>query len=272
MTSHESPDLARRTLRLDTTADYTNVQAKSANSIKITLSSDKYDELLAYPELFTNESNSYVAMQSGVCWDLGTAQNKFDNQNASFEYARRVSIYIPDLVMPVLAGAALDMNNRTLDLTFTKDILSSSTQLQYLSIQDASVQAVQTQSIVFDAVLATVVNVVDKRVLNLRLNGTTFDLIKSMNFLGLRKDRTFISITADFITDKVVDRNKVVAVTTSAAAPLTVYVPDQTRPQLVHWFIDMTLNTLTMKFDEPLQVSEGGKRSYREYCSILVVS
>ncbi len=244
--------------RVDGPDDLVSLQTTDSNDIVLTLQEARYGELLDLAFMLTNESNSYLVLEAGAPWDTSLNQNRYADSTTSFDNARKVLKYYPDLVPPNLISAVLDMSNQTLLLGFDKFVAGSSVNVSYLFFQDVTAAGVDTEQFSFSPSFIELqdATVSDSKLVTLQLTPRGFNYLKGgagFSNLALSSANTYLGVFSLFIHDKAKNKNKVTAVGSSSAFALTGYVPDSVAPVLMSWHADMNTGRLHLVFSEPLR-------------------
>ena len=234
--------------------DVINKATVDAAVLDIELSTTKYNSILDMNGILSNESNSYLVIKEGTFMDVAKTQNIYNDPTTNTTHARRVRSYLPDTVQPELEFVELDMSNQTIKLRFTKNVAAASVDLSLLILQSQIVAGGGTEVFTFDNTSATIVGAsVDSNTLKLQLTEDTFKTLKATTTLALSSAGTFVSIATDFIQDKAATPNKVVGIPQSAAFQVNSYIPDEVRPLLSSWDIDMNTGIMTLNYNEAIK-------------------
>jgi hypothetical protein len=240
--------------RIDGDDDLTSRQSTDNYDLILEFSEQKLGELLDISSLLSNETNSFLVLETGAPWDNSVAQNVYDGTTTSVSDARRVQTFYPDLVRPMVVSAVLDMNNRTLLLGFDKFVTGASLNSSYLWLQTSRSAGTNTKTYYFEESGAPLLDssVPDSKFVTLSLSDDAFNELKLYDTLSRVMSSTFIGFSDEFIHDKAVAKNKIVERLSSDAFALTGYVADTSPPSLDSFYFNMNAGEVVLTFSEPM--------------------
>jgi len=158
--------------------------------------------------------------------------------------AQPVMGFIGDPFKPELSSFNFSANTGTLTLSFNEAILISSLSIPALTLQFASSVAGQDAAEATYTLTASSTSAsVDGPVVVIVLSNSDLNAIKQRPSLAVTTGTTFISITDALVTD--IANNPVVAIASSSALPVTMYVPNTTPPQLTGF--DFNMNAVVLE-------------------------
>ena len=157
--------------------------------------------------------------------------------------------FFDDMTPPNLTAYSLDMDNGVLVLTFNEPVRTSTLNPSGIFIQPSpnATEYVQlTEATTHSPIgLEVVVLLSDADIARIRAT----EFAKSVNDTYLRMERIAISDTA------VRYPNPVVAIPNSEAMQVSVYIADTTKPYLVDFSVDLSAESITLRFSEPIRPS-----------------
>ena len=232
----------------------TYLSTEDSTMVEFVLSNDDLNELKILTDLATGANDTYIQLQNYSITD--TSENMLNVSNIPL----RVSNYTADRTNPVLTSFDLDMDNSTLVLHFSETVNVSSldftrVRLQQSSLDDGS--SVQSYSLMMASNLGypdeTVTNSSNGPTVVLHLSTLDTNNIKRLSGLATREENTYLSITADLISD--MTGLSVVPIDTGNASRVDKYTPDVTRPEFQGFDFDVDSGVLTLTFDETVDAS-----------------
>ena len=165
--------------------------------------------------------------------------------------------YSPDRTPPELERFELDMNRGVLLFTFSETVNGSNFNPEVVMLRNSQEFAADSHTLTggyWEPVFS------DK----LSLNLTTEDLNEVKKILGLANSQstTYLSFTADMVTDMAsgvsesdLKSNSIIPLETFEALPAGDYVIDSTSPFLTGFSLNLTTETLHLTFDETVDAS-----------------
>ena len=219
-----------------------------STQVAILLSRNDLNEIKRLNNLATSVSNTFLTITSSALRDMN--MNKVVALVNAVS-ALQVTLFTPDTVPPQLTAFTLDMNVGTMMLYFSETVRTSTFNATALTLQSTSSIGPVTQQVTFNSSTQTLSPNSSAFLVNISRN----DLNAIKYFLNLAKEanNTFLSITSWAIAD--MSGNKVVATQANSALPVVAYTPDVTGPVLQSFDLDLNLGTLTLHFDETVNVT-----------------
>ena len=196
-----------------------------------------FNSLNALPYLATNESNTYLSITSLAIQDMnGNPVVEINNTEAM-----RVNIFRNDDIRPVLVSFDLDMNTGELTLMFSETVNASL--LDVMQITFLNMPENSTQSYSLTDVSYTESD--DWPVIVVIIGDNDLNEIKRMNMLAIGDDTTYLNLTMYTIRDAFDNMN-----VPTTSIPVNNYTSDETSPDLVSFDLNLSTDTITLKFSE----------------------
>lgn len=205
------------------------------------------NEIKRLTDLAVDPSSTYITITSDAIRDM--------NDNAVVprmdgDDSLPVAFFTPDSISPNLHTFNIDMNSGILTLEFTETVLAESlnvTQITLLSSQN------ETDSQLHALTSGSVTTSRDNTTINIQLSRNDQNAIKFLTELAQDENSTFISITEHTITD--MNSNDVLAMSLDNSLMVSTYFRDDSGPLLRTFDLNLTEETLTLHFDETVNVS-----------------
>ena len=203
--------------------------------------------------LLTLPETSYIAVGPGSVLDMAG--------NAILPIPVGVALNIngsfADLNPPVLESFTLDVNLGMLHLLFSEAVLSSTFIPTRLTLHSGATVAFNSTTGSF-LTLAGATNVTtttspDRSVLSFNIIDEDLNEIKRMTELAISRQTTYLSFERGVILDE--SLNEAVLIPENNAQQATVYIRDETGPELVSFDIDLTSEIATFTFTETVNAS-----------------
>ena len=225
-----------------------NVQVENT-IVTIVMSRADYNALQIRPGVATSVSNTYLTMDAETVTDSTSQENMA--QPVSGAYALPVLMFTEDVISPELVAFSLNLETTTVSLTFSEPVLISTIHPQQITI--ASNQNITT-AISYQLTGGDVnSSVVASDVINFHLNEPDATYLKSSNALGIASGResTYISVSAGLVADTNGNTNSDLEL----AIPVSNFIADTSAPTLNTFELDLTMETLTLHFDDVIIAS-----------------
>ena len=154
-----------------------------------------------------------------------------------------------DLIPPALDQFSLDMNTGNLSLTFTENVVPSTLNVSNILLQGARNVTSVNQTIESSHVITTVAN----PVIDIQLSSVDLHALTVQTSLATNLGNTFISLTQGVVEDPA--QNLALEIPADNATAAARFTPNATRPNLIAFDLDMDSVTLTLVFDEVVDVN-----------------
>ena len=218
----------------------------NSDTVTVTLTSADLDKIKETENLCTHRGTCYLSATDRLVDDLYSNSNKAQGQGYPGLIAQS---FTRDVTAPVLDRFELDLNTNVLSLTFSEPVRSSRLKISEITLQSAVTSlGGQLEYTLTGGVLPTLDGL---RVVNVNLTTTDANQLKQRSFASSTANK-FIRLTADTITDMSVAPNKVSAIVDGQAKAVSAFLPDITGPILLSFDLSLDANTLTLRFDEPM--------------------
>ncbi|KAL5489583.1 hypothetical protein EMCRGX_G018693 [Ephydatia muelleri] len=227
----------------------TNTLASPSTVITATLTNADAVAIKATLGLAISKETTYLAIASTFIRDVGAPQGLTKNYLLPVVVASaiQVSNYVPDTTPPMqIAFTLLDMNIGNLYIG-AEEPLSSTIMATYITLQQSAGSGAN-YTLTGDNV--TYVNVLDKRVIIVKLSYNDLKGLKLSNGLCTSTINCFLNLAPDAIGDSLGNSISAIIVT-----PLMQFIPDTTAPQLLQFSLDMNIGQLSATFSNVVNVA-----------------
>jgi len=214
-----------------------NFSTAPATEIKIVIPDSVANKIKANAQLCTSAEDTYLQIKDGFVADMAGVKL------VTPKVAKKVKKYTDDQTGPAVTAADLDMDAGRLVLKFSETVNASSIDVKEITI----LSGLTTKPDEFKLTGGSVASL-DPDSVTITFLKLDLDAIKKLSSLAVSRDSSFISFTKSAIADMA--GNQVTPVTQQKAARVDSYTPDNTRPQVIGYEIDMTKGTLRLKFSE----------------------
>jgi len=247
--SLDALDVATRTHTITSAMICDSCQSSDGLSVDLEISEHDLEALKFKTDLFTSETNSYISLTEGLIKDMAGVKAAV----ISVENAQVASEFIDDSIAPTVTTFDLDMTTETLVISFSETVDYGTANLLAISLSSADNVASDNA---FGTVSLTVGEVLNKEngpTLSIKLSLADLNKMKSYK-IGVSEETTYLTATALAVKDMA--GNRLVPLTNGVDAKLVaVYARDRTPPVLSSCALDLTAETLTMKFSETVSSS-----------------
>ena len=242
---------------LQATPVYPNTSASFSDDWPVVLVQIGHEDLDAIKnirDLATREEDTLLVITSTAIWDnAGNAVVPRMHHDA-----QRVNEYTRDTTRPELGSFDLDLDDGRLILTFTETVkILDSLDITQITLQNAMTRnennTLSYYALSADLPFPSTSMDNDSRVVFIRLGFTDLNTIKYHSSLAVDNTTTYISITNQTVVD--LSDNVVVPEESEAGQNVRIFTPDQSDPVLLSFSLNMTSTTLTLTFNETVNVS-----------------
>ncbi len=193
-------------------------------------------------QLATDRNDTFLSITNMAIRDMnGNPVVEIDEESAL-----QVSDYIRDINRPRVVSFDLDMNMGAIILTFSETIDVSSLDVTEMQL----INHVSQASSLFRFSMSTRSYSPDWPIFVVNISTNDLNIIKSMILLATSNETTFIALSEFFIMDAAGNMN--IEVNSSQVHTFTA---DVTQPQLLSFNLDLTLDIITLTFDETVMGS-----------------
>jgi len=207
---------------------------------------------LLYFDLNTIKSISYVATNASDTF-LSITEAAIEDMNGNpvvpieKQEALQISEFTVDIQRPVLESFDLDMNTGEITLTFSETVDVSTLDVMEMQFVNSHSSSVHSS---FRFSLTTGSNSSDWPILVVDISTEDLNIIKGILMLATSNETTFMRVSEFFIMDAAGNMNVEVN-----SSQVHLFTPDTTQPQLLSFDLDLTLDILTLTFDETVMGS-----------------
>lgn len=205
----------------------------------------------------SEDSKTYITFNSSLTKDMSELELKIEPLVNGVSSMNVVG-FTADTTSPTLTSYVLDMNARTLELTFDEPVRANTLLVTYLTLQDTyDVATNDGKAVALSSGSGTsssngLVIVVD-------LCEKDFNALKLQPTMAISKATTFLTYSNfandNFVKDMIVPTNIVTQVTDGNGVGPSSFVADQSKPSLRYYSMDMDSGELIMTFSEPVDAS-----------------
>lgn len=203
------------------------------------------DSLKSFSDIGTSVANTFLSLTSS------TVQDSAGNPTVPFHptNALQVDIFIPDTIPPQLISFALNLDQRTLSLTFDETVDSQTFSVTGVQLQDSS--SVPIQTVQLGAFSTT--QSANGPILVVDLSDNDFNAITATFPLATMDTNTFVTITGGTVQDTSGNSNE--PILTTNALQITSHTADLTRPTLDSYSLDLDAGVISITFSESVNVT-----------------
>ena len=209
------------------------------------LSFNDLNQVKLLRSLAINNDSTYINLA------LGTVMDMAYDSNPSVPVIMSVTNFTDDDTHPTLLNFVLDMNSSQLILNFDEPVDHRTLQIPQITFQSSSNRSndpdlyftLETSTSISESGLSIVVN----------LSVDDANEIKLREGLLVDEDTTYISVTEDLVSD--MRGNRLVAISPMNGKRVGLYIPDDTRPHLLEFHLDMDASRLHLTFLETMNAS-----------------
>ncbi|CAI8055080.1 hypothetical protein GBAR_LOCUS30067 [Geodia barretti] len=220
--------------------------------ISIPLAFDDYNAIKANLNLATDISNTYITFPSTIASDIYSRSRIA--QGAPYPSEIQAFRVIPDTTGAILVNFTLDLNTHELTLNFNEVVNPATYTPVHITIQNAENSSNLTLVPVFEShtLINGVPTVNDTMISTVIIQlDTDASALKIQSNLSNTRNDTFITIEEGAFLDSSDNPNQEIA--DGVALQAWRVVEDITPPYLEYYDLNMTANTLTMKFFEAVR-------------------
>ena len=202
-----------------------------------------FNTIKSLGELATSPDDTYLWITEAAIRDM----NANPVVSISPYTAIQVTRYQDDITRPRLEAFDLDMNLGELTLTFSETVNVTTldvTEILLLNNEDSNI----TQS--YSLTNASYSRSPDWPIFVLQIGPTDLNEIKRLVYLAISNDTTFIQLTENVIRDTASNMNL-----PSNATAVSRFTPDETRPELISFDLNLSQDVLTLRFSETVRAS-----------------
>ena len=204
------------------------------------LDSDDFNILKSLTDIANNVNDTFIFFNSGAITDMyGNDISEEDGRTV------QASLVLSDITHPELDTFTLDINSGVLSLTFSETVNVSTLQTAEITLQ-SSANAPEFSYTLTGGISSTL----NQPIVTVSLTSEDLNEIKMIRGLATRRNNTYISITADAVSDMV--GFNLTAVTVDSALRANRLTADTTSPVLLNFSLNLTSEELVIVFDETI--------------------
>ena len=216
---------------------------QAGTSVTLILNEEDLNALKLDTGLGTIVGNTFISLTSSAVTD--PAANPITPINAL-----QAASVTQDNVPPILESFSLDLDQRTLSLTFHEPILVGSFSIVDVSLQDDSSLPSQSVTLTRFSTSPTTSNGLEFLI---ELSDTDFNALTAAFPLATMETNTFITLLQGAVKD--MQGNNIEEIPTDRALRVTSHEEDRMRPVFTSFDMDLNLGILTIVFSESVNVS-----------------
>ena len=211
--------------------------------IVVNISRRDLDAIKDITDLAALEGDTYLSFPIPFILDmnLNTVRTVQDSM------AKQASTVFPDITQPTLVSFTLDLEDSSLLLSFSETINPDTFNITEITLHNNAAMEKYQQ---FQITPLSSYTRTDYSEVQINLNISDLNIIKSYYNLGTTREDTFISLTSNAAEDR--NDNKIEAV---AALMATSVGQDMIRPVLQYFDIDFTYENFTLYFSETVNIT-----------------
>ena len=245
----DSLDLTQFTLQINSTDtsdegsfQLTDGELTIDNSTQVTITVNETDleSIRVRPPLAHYQNTSYLSITSLAIMDMAGLMIVPSIFNASENTA--------DLVPPYLDHFTFDLDNGRIVLVYSENISVASFMLESVTIQDKQNDLVESLPL-----LNSTVTQITPTEIEIILTTEELNEVKRLTLLAFNENTTYVSLTPNSIND--IAENDALPVYNTSAQKVFTYTKDTTRPKLEAFDFSLATKTVTLIFDETVNVS-----------------
>ena len=212
--------------------------------VNIEIGREDANEIKRLSLLAQSQNSTYLSITYKTIEDMNT--------NQVFPNYIIANSYIPDSSPPVILQFLLDLTGESIALSFDETVRVSSIDATRITIQSSDI--LSSPSLVLYTLRhpLQVLTSYDSTFLTAVIDVRDINQLKLYLDLATNPSNTFIAFQMDAIVDMALIPNSIVAGTILQSGSV---LPDLTPPNLIAFETDMNSGTLTLNFDEPINVT-----------------
>ena len=195
-------------------------------------------------DLATSENDTFISFTADAFTDAAGLKIVPRPSNDPLQ----ASSVIPDGRPPVISNFTLDLNSSVLVLTFDEIVRGSTLDVSSISLLSSDNTTLSLPNV---TLTTSIVVPDDDYIITVELSVEDINRLVLEPSLAVDASTTFLSVAEA----AVYDFNDNAFNGTESPIPVTTYIRDSSPPGLVDFVVDMTTRTLTLEFDEPVDVS-----------------
>jgi hypothetical protein len=230
-----------------TLSSSSTVSSANKVTISITLASADVDALKRNPAFAVSDTSTHLVFLDGAASDMaGNNLSAVSDGNAI-----QATAFIQDSIEPTITAFSLNMNTRSLLLTFSEVVNVTSIDATAVTLQSQADTSTTGDKITLSA--AENVTSSDSKVVTIIIAADDVDAIKLKPTLAVGLDSSFLSTTAGLGKDMA--QNSVQAILSTGGLQATAFTADTSAVSLSSFDLNLNTGVLTLSFSEPVDAS-----------------
>lgn len=210
----------------------------------ITLSEADANSIKADTDLGTSRANSYLTLTANAIFDMSSNAIIGIPSGSGLQAGE----FIPDVTVSQLTSFSLDVNLGLLQLSFDETVLASTFNVSALTLVNRASR--YTSGYVLESSTASTIN---SAVIDVTLSAADLNAIKAISNLATSISDTYIIATPYTVQD--MNGNALEVITSDNALQVSNYTDDSTRPELMSFDLDLSLEQLVLTFSEAVRAT-----------------
>ena len=215
-------------------------------TVTIGMSEADYNALQLRPGVATSDSNTYLTNDPETVTDDSSQQNMA--QPISATDALPVWVFVADTVSPELVAFSLNLEATTMTLTFNEPVLVNTFSAQHILLS-SHLDSSTGVSYSLTGGVADNSSALASSLINVHLSDSDALSLKVNMDIATGRENTYISVSQGLVLDTNGNPNSETRIQVSN------FTADTSAPRLVRFDLDLTLETLTMQFDDVINAS-----------------
>ena len=220
--------------------------AEDRYTITILLSKTDLNSIQLRDDLATSENNTFLSVDSGAAQDYDQNELTAIGDGA----ALNVRNFINDSSLVALESFSLDLNTGVLSLTISEIVRTDTLDLAAVTIQGRRNVTLPNATLAYTLTgnMSVATDSTDPSIVNIMLTMADLNAIKGLRNVASSRTNTYLSLGRTFVEDQ--SGNPTVAILSTSAQLVSVFVADTTNPVLVNFTIDLNSGFIALNFDE----------------------
>ena len=217
------------------------VISDNSHIVTLQLSINDKNFIKLYTDIGTFLNNTYLTIEDNSVYDLSTSRNGLDGSTLM------ASFIVPDDTDPRLTGFAVNLNTGRLTLTFNEPVNTDTFNPVGITLQNSKRSRTGVR------LLNATTHSSNGLVIVINFSDAELNEIKRIDALLISQETSYITVTSELIRD--MSGNTVVPVRNGFAIQANGFVPDENKPSLLRYSIDMDSGFIRLYFNETVNIS-----------------
>ena len=216
-----------------------------STQVVITLGSDDLDAIKNLTDLAVSLATTYISITSSVIEDMSGNSIRIIPPTAT----KAADEFYEDKISPELNSFTFSLDTGEIVLSFS-EIMRASTlsETEIVLISQSTYTNTSYVYVLTGSQYKTPTNELD---LIIQLTKEDLDMIKAITQLATNRSTTYIAFSSNLITD--MNNNSIEAIPDTSAKQAATFYPDETRPFLISYTLNLTSELLMLSFSETVQ-------------------